>query len=218
MQFDPQKMCWVSLVPEEDAFEGMADDEDDEWGFAAATGGGGGGGTIRGSKGLMNIHGNNQGQGRMSSTSTANTDWTQGTSGTQISLATAGSGSTSGPGAGATGGPYRPRPRESFGSEANTSPGKSSTLGSSLGGAEGDGEWQAAISPELWAECQAAEERHRKEVKGWCVRPMPPMPTVGSGSGRSVQVQQVQWAKDVQERERREGKRLWEIRNLAMRS
>lgn len=207
MQFDPQKMCWVSLVPEEDAFEGMADDEDEDWGSGA-----GAGGTIRGSKGLLNI-GANAVQGRMTSTSTTDTHWTHGTTGTQISLATAGSGSTFGPSA--AGG----RPRESFGSViSDSSPSKSST-----GTVDGqDRQWQAAISPDLWAECQAAEERHRKEVKGWCVRSLPPPPGAGAASGgsagRAAQAAQAQWIKDVQERERREGKRLWEIRTLAMRS
>lgn len=198
MQFDPQKMCWVSLVPEEDAFEGMADDEDDEWGSGNA------GGTVRGSKGLLSIGGHGQGV-RMSSTSTTNTHWTQGTTGTQISLATTGN----------------HRSRGSFGSQVSdtTSPSKSSTLG---GSAELDaqGQWQTAISPELWAECQAAEERHRKEVKGWCIRPLvpPPRQQQGGSGGRSAQAAHAQWLRDVQERERREGKRLWEIRNLAMRS
>ncbi|AAW47069.1 GTPase activator, putative [Cryptococcus deneoformans JEC21] len=55
------------------------------------------------------------------------------------------------------------------------------------------------ISPELWAECKEAEERHRKEMRGWIMRPP-------NGSS------------EIRERQRREEKRLWEIRNLAMRS
>lgn len=57
----------------------------------------------------------------------------------------------------------------------------------------------AEISPELWAECKEAEERHRKEMRGWIMRPP-------NGSS------------EMSERERREEKRLWEIRTLAMRS
>ncbi|ODN74155.1 hypothetical protein L202_07607 [Cryptococcus amylolentus CBS 6039] len=56
-----------------------------------------------------------------------------------------------------------------------------------------------AISSELWSECKEAEERHRKEMKGWGLR-------VPSGSS------------ELRERERREEKRLWEIRHLAMKS
>lgn len=52
-----------------------------------------------------------------------------------------------------------------------------------------------AISTELWNECRAAEERHRREMRGWVTRPG-----------------------DSRDRDRREEKRLWEVRNLAMRS
>ncbi|WVQ84271.1 hypothetical protein IAT38_006423 [Cryptococcus sp. DSM 104549] len=55
------------------------------------------------------------------------------------------------------------------------------------------------IPVELWAECREAEERHRKEVKGWVMR----APQGGA---------------EVRERERREEKRLWEIRHLALKS
>jgi hypothetical protein len=51
----------------------------------------------------------------------------------------------------------------------------------------------------LWEECKAAEERHRSELRGW---------TTKSLGGPA----------EARERERREEKRLWEIRNLAMRS
>lgn len=51
----------------------------------------------------------------------------------------------------------------------------------------------------LWEECKAAEERHRIEMRGW---------TTKSLGG----------AAEARERERREEKRLWEIRNLALRS
>jgi hypothetical protein len=58
---------------------------------------------------------------------------------------------------------------------------------------------RAEVPRELWAECKEAEERHRREVKGWVMR-------TPSGSA------------DLRERERREEKRLWEIRNLALKS
>ncbi len=52
----------------------------------------------------------------------------------------------------------------------------------------------------LIAECKEAEERHKREMKGWIVR-----------SGSKLK-------EDSRDRERREEKRLWEIRNLALRS
>jgi hypothetical protein len=52
-----------------------------------------------------------------------------------------------------------------------------------------------AVSEELRHECKAAEERHRREMRGW----------VG-GTGGS-------WSRAE---ERREEKRLWEIRHLAL--
>ncbi|WWC71176.1 uncharacterized protein I206_105129 [Kwoniella pini CBS 10737] len=61
--------------------------------------------------------------------------------------------------------------------------------------------WEGAnlISDELWKECKSAEERHKKEMKGWIMR---------STSSST----------EIRERERKESKRLWEIRNLAMKS
>ncbi|WRT66768.1 uncharacterized protein IL334_003731 [Kwoniella shivajii] len=55
------------------------------------------------------------------------------------------------------------------------------------------------VSDELWKECKDAEERHKKEMKGWIMK---------SPSG-SI---------ELKEKERREEKRLWEIRHLAMKS
>ena len=52
------------------------------------------------------------------------------------------------------------------------------------------------IPEELVAECKEADERHKKEMRGWLVR----------GSGTEG---------DKRDRERREEKRLWEIRVLA---
>lgn len=57
---------------------------------------------------------------------------------------------------------------------------------------EGDG--VVSISEEMVAECHKAEERHRREIRGF----------VGSGGS---------WSRSE---ERREERRLWEIRNLAL--
>lgn len=57
------------------------------------------------------------------------------------------------------------------------------------------GPQNVAVSTELWNECRAAEERHRREMRGWVTR-----------------------QGDQRDRDRREEKRLWEVRNLAMRS
>nr|ODN92447.1 GTPase activator [Cryptococcus depauperatus CBS 7841] len=56
-----------------------------------------------------------------------------------------------------------------------------------------------AISSELWAECKDAEDRHKKEMRGWVLRAP-------------------HWGSEMRDRERREEKRLWEIRHLALRS
>ncbi|WVF69058.1 hypothetical protein IAT40_003832 [Kwoniella sp. CBS 6097] len=55
------------------------------------------------------------------------------------------------------------------------------------------------VDDELWKECKAAEERQMKEMKGWVMR---------QPVGRE----------EIRERERKEEKRLWEIRHLAMKS
>jgi hypothetical protein len=57
----------------------------------------------------------------------------------------------------------------------------------------------AEVPPELVAECREAEERHRREMRGWTLRP-------------------AQSASDLRDRERREEKRLWELRKLALRT
>ncbi|KAK4686460.1 hypothetical protein P7C73_g3666, partial [Tremellales sp. Uapishka_1] len=63
--------------------------------------------------------------------------------------------------------------------------------------------WQGSNEVEaeegLYLECKEAEERHRKEMRGWLLRA--PMGSL-----------------EIRERERREEKRLWEIRNLALKS
>lgn len=66
----------------------------------------------------------------------------------------------------------------------------STSMGSTFDGGEDE---------KFWEECKAAEERHRVEMRGWTTK------TLGG-------------AAEARDRERREEKRLWEIRNLAMRS
>ncbi|WVW85140.1 hypothetical protein I302_107177 [Kwoniella bestiolae CBS 10118] len=171
MQFDPVQMKWVSILsPEEDEpdpFEGMADDEDDEFGF-------GSGGTITRSSGrkLVTI-GSGGGGGKISIAGSSN--WTA------ISrLASESSVITS------------TTTNTNF-SSASTSTNQNMDWDDRE---EGDG---GLVSEELWRECKSAEERHKKEMKGWVMR--------GSSS-----------SSEMRERERKEEKRLWEIRNLAMKS
>ncbi|CAK9787270.1 hypothetical protein CC85DRAFT_311621 [Cutaneotrichosporon oleaginosum] len=155
MKFDPERMCWVSLLPpdevEPDPFADMADDEES----VSSAGGGSGGGTIRQlPHKLVSIGFNSR---FVSDTSI----------GTGLTASTAATGHTG-----------------------------MSTLTSAS--------WEERAPmrtemPELWAECREAEERHRREMRGWVLRP-------------------VQSQSDMRDRERREEKRLWEVRNLALRS
>ncbi|KAK8864122.1 hypothetical protein IAR55_001368 [Kwoniella newhampshirensis] len=62
------------------------------------------------------------------------------------------------------------------------------------------------VSDDLWKECSEAEERHKKEMRGWTTRPV------------SVAVASAGAGAEMKERERKEGKRLWEIRHLALKS
>ncbi|WWC96378.1 hypothetical protein V866_003246 [Kwoniella sp. B9012] len=157
MQFDPIHMKWISILsPEEDEpdpFEGMADDEDDEFGFGT--------GTITRSSGrkFVTVGLNSIGGGGGSS------NWTS-------RLASESSVMTS--------------------TTTNTS-------ASTNQGSNWDENGFGMISEELWKECKMAEERHKKEMKGWIMR---------STSNTN----------ELRERERKEEKRLWEIRNLAMKS
>ncbi|OCF75557.1 hypothetical protein I204_04413 [Kwoniella mangroviensis CBS 8886] len=157
MQFDPIQMKWVSILsPEEDEpdpFEGMADDEDDEFGFGT--------GTITRSSGrkFVTVGLNSIGGGGGSS------NWTS-------RLASESSVMTS--------------------TTTNTS-------ASTNQGSNWDENGSGMVSEELWKECKMAEERHKKEMKGWIMR---------STSNTN----------ELRERERKEEKRLWEIRNLAMKS
>ncbi|KAI9634596.1 putative GTPase activator [Dioszegia hungarica] len=149
MQFDPERMCWVSIGEEEpDPFADMADDEDDE--------GGRGGSTITRATGrkLVSV-------------------------GTGLGVS-AGSGWSS-----------------RLASE-------SSAGGSVISWEERVRVREGEVSQEMWRECKEAEERHRREMKGW-----------GGGLGSRGQDLSREERRD---RERREEKRLWEIRYLAMRS
>ncbi len=70
-----------------------------------------------------------------------------------------------------------------------------------------------SVTPELLAECQQAEQRHKDQMKafyglsGYSVLET----KRASGNGRDDK-------KEKERKERKEEKRLWEIRNLAMRS
>jgi len=147
MKFDPEKMCWVSLLPPEedepDPFEGMADDEDE-------TG-------LRGT--ITRVSGRKLVSIGMSGSSAPSAPSTRFVSESTHSIAT-------------TSASWEDRTLPQVGTE---------------------------ISPELWAECRDAEERHRREMRGWTLRP-------------------AQGTSDHRDRERREEKRLWEVRNLALRS
>lgn len=55
------------------------------------------------------------------------------------------------------------------------------------------------VSDSLWRECLDAHSRNKEEMRGWVLRTLPD-------------------AMEMTERKRRDEKRLWEIRNLALRS
>lgn len=161
MQFDPEKMCWVSLGDEEpDPFADMADDEDDE-----------GGNTITRATARKFV---SVGQGLGAS---AGSGWSS-------RLA-----SESSAGGSVISWEERVKVREA---DRRTGAGF-------VSGGDGEGD----VTEALWRECKDAEERHRKEMKGW-------------GGGLSVNARMS--SEEKRDRERREEKRLWEIRYLAMRS
>lgn len=153
MKFDPERMCWVSLLPpdevEPDPFADMADDEESVSSM--------GGGTIRASgHKLVSIGLANARFVSDTSVGTGLTSATNATAATGLSTLT-----------------------------SATWEDRSPSIRTEM--------------PELWAECREAEERHRREMRGWVLRP-------------------IQNQSDVRDRERREEKRLWEVRNLALRS
>ncbi|WWC63017.1 uncharacterized protein I303_105615 [Kwoniella dejecticola CBS 10117] len=169
MQFDPVQMKWISILsPEEDEpdpFEGMADDEDEDYS-------GLGGGTITRSSGrkFLNKFIGSGGNGNHNSN-----NWTS-----------------------------RLISESSIASSTATT---ATTISNSLSATPWEGDEGAAmmmVSGELWKECRAAEERHKKEMKGWISKS-------SSSSGTTSEMRE-------RERERKEEKRLWEIRNLAMKS
>lgn len=156
MRFDPEKMCWVSLVDEDDPFEGMLGDADDEEDGVPTI-------TRREGRRLMAV-GAHGGMGASQSSG-----WSRMTS---ESSATSSSMST------VAGGGIHERLYEGY-----------------------------EVPSELVVECREAEERHRREMKGWR--------GVGTGMGT---MRGEEGERERRERERREEKRLWEIRNLAMKS
>lgn len=177
MKFDPEKMCWVSLVPEEDAFEGWGDGDadDEESDTLSFTGAGAGAGAGVGGRKLVSVGGQHHAQ----SGSVSVSGWSRMTSTTTTTTTTSSTSTFDGGDGAGTGG--------------------FTGTGTGPGAAWAESTEGGLLSKELLSECKAAEERHRKEIKGWCVRP------IRDGG-------------DVRERERREERRLWDIRNLAMRS
>lgn len=191
MRFDPKEMRWISLSPDEepDPFEGMADDEDDSFG------GGGKGGTIRAGRKLITVGLSEASESLWSSSRKASV-----ASGTTSTSTSGDSTSTSS---------YHtslqtPQPQQTQQSyhhhhltttttntpmnNMNTNPHTNNNTDTNFA--------SATISEELKAECKEAEDRHRKEMRGWI-----------SGSGS--------WSRSEA---RREEKRLWDIRYLALKS
>ncbi|WVQ96566.1 hypothetical protein IAU59_003671 [Kwoniella sp. CBS 9459] len=198
MQFDPIHMRWVSILsPEDDEpdpFEGMADDEDEGSGLD-----GGRGGTITRSAGrkLVTIGSSGHAAGGFgfgfggTTSVTASTAWSSRLA-SESSITTSGSIGSSTASTWDDHGhaqsyqnPHHHQQQSQF--QHHQPP---TGTGAQVSG---------VVDDELWKECKAAEERHRKEMKGWIMRQ--PM-------GRE----------EIRERERKEEKRLWEIRHLAMKS
>ncbi|KAL7420723.1 hypothetical protein Q5752_004674 [Cryptotrichosporon argae] len=172
MRFDPERMCWVSLVGDDaDPFEGMADDEDDEAWL------GGRGGTITRASGRRLVA---VGLGNSTDSCDSYGATTSGASAVSVSAA------------------WSSRLASESGSVATTGSWDDRMRRLDDAGA-GDHDLAGSVPAELRQECRDAEERHRRETRGWVLRP-------------------AQSQSDVRDRERREEKRLWEVRNLAVRS
>lgn len=181
MKFDPERMCWVSLGEEDpDPFADMADDEDDEGGFGSNTL------TRANAKKLVSIGG---GAGAVALGESAGSDWSS-----RLASESSAGGSVMS---------WEERTRIRLIDQTHALPLAGVSRRADEGaGLEPESQSQSLISAELWRECREAEERHKKEMKGWSglgVRP---------GMSRD----------EIRDRERREEKRLWEIRYLAMRS
>ena len=175
MMFDPEKMCWVSILPPEeeepDPFAGMADDEDED---AVATITRASGrklaslGSFAGITGISNLHQlAGMGHIRVSQSSAGLSSLSQ-TSGSHMSGNSAWSSRL-----------------------ASTS---QSSLFSWEDRMREDG--LEKIPDGLVDECKEAEERHKREMRGW----------VSKSTGTEA---------EKRDKERREEKRLWEIRVLA---
>lgn len=177
MRFDPKEMRWISLSPDEepDPFEGMADDEDDSIGK---------GGTIRARK-MVTVGLSEASESLWSSSRKA-------------SVISSGTTSTSGDSTSSyhtshqTPQPPLPNPQIQNSLHSHNDPATTSaTTTKVVTGSE-----TTLISDSLKAECKEAEDRHKKEMRGWI-----------SGSGS--------WSRSEA---RREEKRLWDIRYLALKS
>lgn len=178
MKFDPERMCWVSIGDEEP--DPFADMADDEDEDM------GGGNTITRASGKKLV---SVGQGLGVS---AGSGWSS-------RLA-----SESSAGGSVMSWDERVRVREADGPPQFGSGSSGSNFKSREGGEGVEGE----VTEELWRECKDAEERHRKEMKGW-----------NGGLGLKNGYKGIELGRDERrDRERREEKRLWEIRYLAMRS
>lgn len=230
MMFDPNKMCWVSTLSAEedepDPFAGIDDDDDFSDRLSTRHGSGFGdqeddqfgeyddlrGGTITRDTGRALMDGIRSrvtpGPGLMRFSSATTTS----------SLSSAGTGTThdSEMEGGSAFGLVRDKQRvEGWSGETGTlrrgQPRQTSTLkpGQHEYSTQTDSGFKANrpttnVSEQLWQQSLAAEARHEREMLGW-------------------RVDRVGWGTREAERERerekrREEKRLWEIRNLAMRS
>lgn len=170
MRFDPKEMRWISLSPDDepDPFEGMADDEDDSF-----DGGAGKGGTIRARK-LVAIGLSEASESLWSSSRKASVISSSATSTSDSTTSNPNTSNLS----------THPKSHHQESSDQTDTVNAISNTNPSL------------VSEALRAECKEAEDRHKKEMRGWI-----------SGSGS--------WSRSEA---RREEKRLWDIRYLALKS
>ena len=180
MKFDPEKMCWVSTLAREDdepdPFEGMADDEDEEAGGTIRASGSGG-------RKLVSVGGGGMMGPGTATTGSISTGWS-----ISSRLASEASSTMS----------WEERARGKLGVGVHPASGLGGVDGMG-GGGDGEGRDGGLVTKALWEECKEAEERHRREIRGWTSRG-------------------VEGERETRERERREERRLWEIRVLATRS
>ena len=179
MRFDPKEMRWISLSPDEepDPFEGMADDEDEDELNR--------GGTIRARK-LVAI----------GLSEASESLWSSSRKASVISSGTT-SASTSGD---STSSYHTSQQHQQHQSHHDTITTTTATPISSVHHTNTNSNTYPSITvtitEALKLECKEAEDRHKKEMRGWI-----------SGSGS--------WSRSEA---RREEKRLWDIRYLALKS